>query len=25
LRYPEQFLRGNQYGTRFNIGARYRF
>ncbi|MEI6459676.1 MAG: TonB-dependent receptor [Pseudomonadota bacterium] len=25
VRYPEQFLRGNQYGTRFNIGARYRF
>jgi TonB-dependent receptor len=24
-RYPEQFLRGNQYGARFNIGARYRF
>jgi TonB-dependent receptor len=25
VRYPEQFLRGNQYGSRFNIGARYRF
>ena len=24
-RYPEQFLRGNQYGSRFNIGARYTF
>jgi outer membrane receptor for monomeric catechols len=24
-RYPEQFLRGNQYGSRFNIGARYSF
>lgn len=25
VRYPEQFLRGNQYGSRFNIGARYSF
>ena len=24
-RYPEQFLRGNEYGTRYNIGARYNF
>ena len=24
-RYPEQFLRGNQYGARYNIGARYNF
>lgn len=25
VRYPEQFLRGNDYGARFNIGARYNF
>jgi hypothetical protein len=25
VRYPEQFLRGNEYGARFNIGARYNF
>ena len=25
VRYPEQFIRGNEYGTRFNIGARYNF
>lgn len=25
VRYPEQFLRGNQYGARYNIGARYSF
>ena len=25
VRYSEQFLRGNQYGARFNIGARYSF
>lgn len=25
VRYKEQFLRGNQYGARYNIGARYRF
>ena len=25
VRYPEQFLRGNEYGARFNIGARYSF
>jgi TonB-dependent receptor len=25
VRYPEQFIRGNQYGARFNIGARYNF
>jgi TonB-dependent receptor len=25
VRYPEQFLRGNQYGARYNIGASYRF
>jgi|PlaIllAssembly_1097288.scaffolds.fasta_scaffold01757_3 TonB-dependent receptor len=25
VRYEEQFLRGNQYGARYNIGARYRF
>jgi TonB-dependent receptor len=25
VRYPEQFLRGNDYGTRYNIGARYTF
>lgn len=25
VRYPEQFLRGNEYGARFNIGARYTF
>lgn len=25
VRYPEQFLRGNQYGTRFNLGAQYTF
>ncbi len=25
VRYPEQFLRGNEYGARFNIGARYDF
>jgi iron complex outermembrane recepter protein len=25
VRYPEQFLRGNQYGARYNIGARYNF
>ncbi|MEM9301324.1 MAG: TonB-dependent receptor [Pseudomonadota bacterium] len=24
-RYPEQFLRGNQYGSRFNVGLRYAF
>ena len=24
-RYPEQFLRGNEYGARYNIGARYNF
>ena len=24
-RYPEQFLRGNQYGARYNLGVRYRF
>ena len=24
-RYEEQFLRGNEYGSRFNIGARYNF
>ena len=24
-RYQEQFLRGNEYGSRFNIGARYNF
>ncbi|MDX1570120.1 MAG: TonB-dependent receptor, partial [Xanthomonadales bacterium] len=24
-RYPEQFLRGNQYGARYNLGLRYRF
>ena len=25
IRYPEQFNRGNEYGSRFNIGARYSF
>lgn len=25
VRYPEQFIRGNQYGARYNIGARYHF
>ncbi len=25
VRYPEQFARGNQYGARYNIGARYEF
>lgn len=25
IRYSDQFLRGNQYGTRINIGARYNF
>ncbi|MBT8086199.1 MAG: TonB-dependent receptor [Woeseia sp.] len=25
VRYPEQFVRGNEYGARFNIGARYNF
>lgn len=25
VRYPEQFLRGNEYGARYNIGARYNF
>ena len=25
IRYPEQFQRGNQYGSRFNVGARYNF
>lgn len=25
VRYEEQFLRGNQYGARYNIGARYKF
>lgn len=25
VRYSEQFLRGNQYGARYNIGATYRF
>lgn len=25
VRYPDQFLRGNQYGARYNIGARFRF
>jgi outer membrane receptor protein involved in Fe transport len=25
VRYPEQFLRGNNYGARYNIGARYTF
>jgi iron complex outermembrane recepter protein len=25
VRYPEQFVRGNQYGARYNIGLRYRF
>lgn len=25
IRYEEQFLRGNQYGARYNIGARYKF
>ncbi|MEE4294740.1 MAG: TonB-dependent receptor [Xanthomonadales bacterium] len=25
VRYPEQFLRGNQYGARWNLGVRYRF
>lgn len=25
VRYPEQFLRGNQYGARWNLGATYRF
>lgn len=24
-RYPEMFLRGNEYGSRYNIGARYNF
>ncbi|MEJ2401190.1 MAG: TonB-dependent receptor [Xanthomonadales bacterium] len=25
VRYPEQFLRGNQYGSRWNLGVRYHF
>jgi iron complex outermembrane recepter protein len=25
VRYPEQFLSGNQYGARYSVGARYRF
>jgi TonB-dependent receptor len=25
VRYPEQFLRGNQYGARWNLGVRYHF
>ncbi|MBT8095707.1 MAG: TonB-dependent receptor [Woeseia sp.] len=25
IRYPEQFQRGNEYGSRYNIGARYNF
>ncbi|MBT8100636.1 MAG: TonB-dependent receptor, partial [Gammaproteobacteria bacterium] len=25
VRYPEQFNRGNEYGSRYNIGARYNF
>lgn len=25
VRYPEQFLRGNQYGTRYNLGAQFKF
>ncbi len=25
VRYPDQFLRGNQYGARYNIGARFYF
>ena len=25
VRYPEQFLRGAQYGARWNLGATYRF
>lgn len=25
IRYPEQFQRGNEYGARYNIGARYNF
>ncbi len=25
VRYSEQFLRGNQYGARYNLGLRYRF
>ena len=25
VRYPEQFVRGNQYGARYNLGVRYRF
>ena len=25
VRYPEQLLRGNQYGARYNLGARWRF
>jgi TonB-dependent receptor len=25
VRYPEQFLSGNQYGSRWNLGATYRF
>lgn len=25
VRYPEQFVRGNQYGARWNLGVRYRF
>jgi len=25
VRYPEQLIRGNQYGARYNIGARYSF
>jgi iron complex outermembrane recepter protein len=25
VRYPEQFLSGNQFGARYSIGARYRF
>ena len=25
VRYPEQFLSGNQFGARYSVGARYRF
>jgi len=25
VRYPEQFVRGNQYGARYNLGARWQF
>lgn len=25
VRYPEQLIRGNQYGARYNLGARWRF